>query len=46
MRAAKKYKSKIMEAIHQAARDLFDAGLIDARTMRKFDKSCLSPEDV
>jgi len=38
----KKYRSKISEAIHETASDLYDIGLIDKRTMRRFDKSCLT----
>jgi len=32
-----------MAAIHQTAGDLNAAGLMDGRTMRKFDAACLTP---
>jgi putative transcriptional regulator len=38
-----KYKSKIFAAIHETAEDFYSGGLIDAKTMRDFDKSCLEP---
>jgi putative transcriptional regulator len=39
----KQYRSAIMAAIHETAEDLAAAGLIDKRTMREFDESCLTP---
>ncbi|MEO5348749.1 MAG: DNA-binding transcriptional regulator [Magnetococcus sp. YQC-3] len=39
----KTYKSDIKAAIHQTASDLHEAGLINKQTMRRFDKSCLTP---
>ena len=48
----KKFKSDIAAAVHEAANDLHDIGLIDSKTMRSFDKSCLtsveplSPEEI
>jgi putative transcriptional regulator len=39
----KQYRSRIMAAIHETAEDLHAAGLIDKRTMREFDASCLTP---
>jgi putative transcriptional regulator len=38
-----KYKSKIKAAIHETAADLYETGLIDKQTMRRFDESCLTP---
>ncbi|MEO9190414.1 MAG: DNA-binding transcriptional regulator [Acetobacteraceae bacterium] len=35
--------SRILAEVRQAARDLHDAGAIDALTMRRFDVLCLSP---
>jgi putative transcriptional regulator len=32
-----------MAAIHETAEDLNAAGLMDKRTMRKFDAACLTP---
>ena len=40
---AKSYRSSIKAAIHETATGLFDAGLIDKQTMRRFDESCLTP---
>lgn len=34
-----------MAAIHETATDLQDAGLVDKRTMRRFDELCLTPVD-
>ena len=38
----KQYRSRIMAAIHETAVDLHAAGLVDKRTMRKFDAACLT----
>ena len=35
--------NKILDAVHETARDLHDAGVMDARTMREFDALCLQP---
>lgn len=43
MRKARQYRSPIMAAIHETAEDLNAAGLLDKRTMRKFDAACLTP---
>lgn len=43
MTKAKVYKSKVSAAIHEMAADLHDAGVIDKKTMREFDDSCLTP---
>lgn len=37
------YESDAMTAIHEAALDLHDAGVMDKKTMRKFDELCLTP---
>lgn len=39
--AQRKAKSRIFEAVHEAASDLNRLGLIDKRKMRKFDALCL-----
>lgn len=39
----KTYKSKASAAIHETAAGLYDAGMIDKRTMREFDSGCLTP---
>ena len=43
MTEMKTYNSKILGAIHETASDLHDAGVMDKRTMRKFDSMCLTP---
>ena len=42
----RKYKSKIAAAVHEAMQDAHDAGLIDKRTMRQFDASCLTRAEL
>jgi len=37
------YKSKALAALHETVSDMFEAGVIDKRTMRRFDASCLTP---
>jgi len=39
---AKKYRSDIAAAVHEAAKDLHDIGLVSSKTMREFDRSCLT----
>ncbi|MHB1745180.1 MAG: helix-turn-helix domain-containing protein [Acidobacteriaceae bacterium] len=39
----KKYRSKVMAAIHETAVDLDRVGGMDKMTMRKFDALCLTP---
>lgn len=39
----KKYRSDALGAIHETASDLHDAGVMDKRTLRKFDEMCLTP---
>jgi len=38
-----KYRSKIAAAVHETVSDLYKAGGVDRRTMRKFDTLCLTP---
>ncbi len=38
----KKYKSDALEAVHKTAEGLHRAGLVDRKTMRDFDASCLT----
>lgn len=40
---SKTFKSDILAAIHETASDLNDAGLMDKRTLRRFDELCLTP---
>ena len=39
----RKKKSLILEAVHETARDLYKAGVMDIVTMREFDRLCLPP---
>ena len=39
---AKKYQSKTLEALHETVLGLHHIGLIDTKTMRDFDASCLT----
>ena len=41
--STKKYRSEALGAIHEAMVDLHEAGLLDTKTMREFDASCLTP---
>ena len=38
----KKYRSEALGALHEAMTDLHRTGLLDAKTMREFDASCLT----
>jgi DNA-binding transcriptional regulator YiaG len=40
-----KYKSKIMEAIHEYALGLFEVGAITEEEMREFDRACLVQDE-
>ena len=40
---ARKYRSKAMAAVHEAAADLYQSGGLDKKTMRNFDALCLTP---
>ncbi len=39
----KTYRSDALGAVHETASDLYDTGLMDKRTLRKFDELCLTP---
>jgi putative transcriptional regulator len=39
----KRYKSTALALLHESMQDLHDIGLVDQKTMRKFDESCLVP---
>jgi putative transcriptional regulator len=39
----KTYRSDAFAAIHETISDYYDAGIIDKRTLRQFDQSCLTP---
>jgi len=36
-------KSKILASVHEAMADAHDVGVIDKKTLREFDASCLTP---
>ncbi len=36
----------ILEVVHEGAKDLYEAGLMDEITLRKFDALCLPPVTV
>ena len=38
----RRYRSKISASVHEAMRDLHEIGLVDKKTMRRFDASCLT----
>lgn len=40
---SKTYKSDLSAAIHETVSGLHDIGLVDKKTMRRFDESCLTP---
>jgi len=39
----KRYRSKALGALHESMTDLHKVGLVDTKTMREFDASCLTP---
>lgn len=39
---SRKYKSEALAALHESLSDLHEIGIIPAKTMREFDKSCLA----
>jgi putative transcriptional regulator len=39
----KKYRSEALAALHESIQGLRDIGLVDTKTMRHFDESCLVP---
>ena len=39
----KQYRSALMASIHETAEGLHAAGVMDKKTMRKFDEACLTP---
>ncbi|HEX9198817.1 MAG TPA: DNA-binding transcriptional regulator [Acidobacteriaceae bacterium] len=38
-----KYRSKVAATVHESVADLYKAGGVDRKTMRKFDALCLTP---
>ncbi len=43
MTAKTRATSRILDAVHETARDLHAAGFIDKRRMREYDALCLAP---
>ena len=44
---AKRYGSKVLASVHETALDMTEAGVMSKRTMKGFDKMCLTPiEDL
>ena len=41
---SKQYKSDALEAVHETALGLHEAGVMDKTTMKTFDEMCLTPE--
>ena len=39
---SKSYKSELMAAVHETATSLHEAGVMDKKTMRSFDETCLT----
>jgi putative transcriptional regulator len=40
---SKTYRSDALAAVHETMESLYKAGAVDKRTMRGFDKTCLTP---
>lgn len=39
----KKYKSDALASVHEMMEGFYESGIIDKKTMKKFDDSCLTP---
>lgn len=39
-------KSRLMDAVHETAQDLYEAGIIDKRKMSQYDLMCLKPVEA
>jgi putative transcriptional regulator len=39
----RKYRSPLLASVHETAKGLHDAGVMDKETMRRFDVMCLTP---
>ena len=37
-----KYRSEVAAAVHETVRDMHRLGLVDKKTMREFDRRCLT----
>lgn len=40
---ARQYRSQILASVHETADDLQNAGVLSKRTLREFDRRCLTP---
>src|SRR5271166_3989810 len=40
---AERYRSPLLASVHETAKGLHRAGVVDKQTMRKFDVMCLTP---
>lgn len=40
---SKTYKSERMRTLHEGVTDLYESGVVDKATMRRFDERCLTP---
>jgi putative transcriptional regulator len=40
---AKAYKSEALAAVHESMTDIHKIGAIDSKTIREFDRACLTP---
>ena len=40
---SKTYRSDLLAAVHETAEDLHEAGVMEKRTLRRFDQMCLTP---
>lgn len=38
-----KHKSRLLEAVHETARDLHELGFIDKRALNRYDALCIEP---
>ncbi len=43
MAKTKSYQIRAFAAIHETAAGIYDAGVMDKKTMRRFDNACLTP---
>lgn len=44
--AQQRYKSRAMAELHENVSDLYRLGMIDEKTMRRFDRSCLKSSNA
>ena len=40
---SKTYRSDLLAAVHETVEDLHEAGVMEKRTLRRFDEMCLTP---